>query len=150
MAYGAASRRRVCIHRQGELKRGTVGYACRGPQPATVGFNDRTADRESHDHAAGFNGEEGVEQPVPFRSGNVRRNISSCARSLRGWSMPNQVSTSSWRAVHTTMRTLNILCILFGASWVFGPKFLFNLKRSNTSTHPCQIRKPKLTAWKMP
>ena len=45
---------------------------------------------------------------------------------------------------------LNILCILFGSSWAFGPKFLFNLKRSNTSTHPCQIRKPKLTAWKMP
>src|ERR1700686_546766 len=54
----------VCIHRQRELKRGTVGYVCRGPQPATVGFHDRTADRESHTHAAGFGGEEGVEQPV--------------------------------------------------------------------------------------
>jgi hypothetical protein len=70
MAHGAASRRRVCIHRQGELKNGTVGYACRGPQPATVGFNDRTADRESHAHAAGFGGEEGVEQPVRILGGN--------------------------------------------------------------------------------
>src|SRR5882672_12119974 len=68
-AYGAISRRSVCVHRQGELKRGTVGYVCRGPQPATVSFNDRTADREPHAHAAGFGGEEGVEQPVRIRGG---------------------------------------------------------------------------------
>src|SRR6202022_2625069 len=55
---------------QGELKNGTVGYACRGPQPATVGFNDRTADRQPHAHAAGFGGEEGAEQPVHILGGD--------------------------------------------------------------------------------
>jgi hypothetical protein len=34
------SRRSACVHRQGELKCGAVGHGCRGPQPATVGFND--------------------------------------------------------------------------------------------------------------
>ncbi len=43
-----------------ELKRG-AGVGFRGRQPAIVGFHDRTADRESHAHAAGFGGEEGVE-----------------------------------------------------------------------------------------
>jgi hypothetical protein len=49
------------MRRQRELKRGTVGCVYRGPQPATMGFYDRTADRESHIHAAGFGGEKGVE-----------------------------------------------------------------------------------------
>ncbi len=43
-ARGATSRHSVCVQRQGELKRGTVGYVCCGPQLATVGFDDRTAD----------------------------------------------------------------------------------------------------------
>src|SRR6202022_4673837 len=67
---GANSRRSGCLHRQGELKRGAVGYVCRGPQPATMGFHDRTADRESHTHAAGFGGEEGGEQPVHILGGD--------------------------------------------------------------------------------
>src|SRR5260370_8133722 len=41
----------------GELKRGTVGCVWRGPQPATVGFHDRTADRESPTRAPGFGGD---------------------------------------------------------------------------------------------
>ena len=48
----ATSRRTVCVHRQSELKHGAVGHGCRGPQPATVGFHDRTADRQPHAHAA--------------------------------------------------------------------------------------------------
>src|ERR1700722_1169423 len=60
---GATSRSSVCVHRQGELKRGPARYICRGPQPPTVSFDDRTADRESHSHATRFGGEEGVEQP---------------------------------------------------------------------------------------
>src|SRR5260370_6822901 len=67
---GATSGRSVRVHRQDELKRGTVGYVCRSPQPATVGFNDRTADREPHTHAAGFGGEEGIEQPVRILGGD--------------------------------------------------------------------------------
>src|SRR5271154_1319586 len=50
--------------RQGELKYDAMGKVCRCPQPPTVGFYDRTADRESHAHAGGFGGEESVEQPV--------------------------------------------------------------------------------------
>src|ERR1700693_3116947 len=67
---GATSRRGVCVHRHGELKRGTVGYICRGPQSSPVSFHDRTADRESHTHAAGFGGEEGVEQSVRVLGGD--------------------------------------------------------------------------------
>jgi hypothetical protein len=35
-----------------------------------VGFHDRTADRESHTHAAGLGGEEDVEQPVRILGGD--------------------------------------------------------------------------------
>jgi hypothetical protein len=35
-----------------------------------VRFHDRTADRKSHPHAAGFGGEEGVEQPVRILGGD--------------------------------------------------------------------------------
>ena len=41
---GATSCRVVSIHRHRELKRGTEGYVRSDPQPATVGFDDRTAD----------------------------------------------------------------------------------------------------------
>src|SRR5258705_12513049 len=59
-----------CVHRQGELKGRSVRYVCRGPQPATMGFHDRTADRESHAHATGFGGEEGFEQLVSILVGD--------------------------------------------------------------------------------
>src|ERR1700726_2701716 len=61
---GATSRRSVCAYRQGELKRGTVGYVCRGPQPSTMCFDDRSADRQPHAHAIRLRREEGVEQPA--------------------------------------------------------------------------------------
>src|SRR5882672_3267392 len=35
-----------------------------------MGLHDRTADRESHTHAAGFGGEEGVEQPIRILGGD--------------------------------------------------------------------------------
>lgn len=41
---GATSCPMLSIHRQRELKRGTEGYVWSDPQPATVGFDDRTAD----------------------------------------------------------------------------------------------------------
>jgi len=44
---------------QGELQRGTMG-TLPWPTAAIVGFHDRTADRESHTHAAGFGGEEAL------------------------------------------------------------------------------------------
>src|SRR6202043_2400224 len=70
MVWGAQSRRLLFVHGQDEMKRGTVGYVCRGPQPASMGFHDRTADRESHPHATGFGGEEGGEQPVRILGGD--------------------------------------------------------------------------------
>jgi hypothetical protein len=60
----ASSRRCICVYRQGELKRGTMSHVCRGPQSAAMSFHDRTTDREPHTHAAGFGGEEGIEQPL--------------------------------------------------------------------------------------
>jgi hypothetical protein len=35
-----------------------------------MSFDYRTADRESHTHAAGFSGEEGVEQPIRVSGGD--------------------------------------------------------------------------------
>src|ERR1700688_152149 len=66
----ASSRRRIYVGWQGKLKRGAMGYVCRGPQPALVGFDDRTADREAHTHPAGFGGEEGSEQPIRVLGGD--------------------------------------------------------------------------------
>lgn len=48
----ATSRCLVGNRRKGELKRGTVGRVVRGRDSASVSFDDRTADRESHTHAA--------------------------------------------------------------------------------------------------
>src|SRR6516165_12175605 len=67
---GATSCRVVSIHRQRELKRCAEGYVWSDPQPATVGFDDRTADWESHTHAAGFCGEEGLEQSLCILGGD--------------------------------------------------------------------------------
>jgi hypothetical protein len=39
------SRRSRYVHRQSELKRGPVKDISRGPQPTTVSFHDRTANR---------------------------------------------------------------------------------------------------------
>src|SRR5437879_8154551 len=53
-----------------KLKQSTPRLAGGRPQPAPVGIDDRPADRESHTHAAGFGGEEGVEQPVRILGGD--------------------------------------------------------------------------------
>ena len=53
-----------------KLKKSTPRLAPGRPQPSAVGFDDRTADRESHSHTAGFSGEEGVEQPVSILGGD--------------------------------------------------------------------------------
>src|ERR1700730_15013959 len=53
-----------------KLKESTPRLARGRPQPAPVGIDDQTADRESHTHAAGFGGEEGGEQPVRILGGD--------------------------------------------------------------------------------
>jgi hypothetical protein len=53
-----------------KLKESTPRLARGRPQPAPVGIDDRPADRQPHTHAAGFGGEEGVEQPVRILGGD--------------------------------------------------------------------------------
>src|SRR2546427_6107102 len=48
--------------REDELERGTRAGVARGPQTASVGLDDRPADREPHAHSTGLGGEEGIEQ----------------------------------------------------------------------------------------
>src|SRR5262245_38592979 len=50
--------------RQGELHGGARAGSVSSPYLAPVRFDDRPADRESHAHAAGLGGVEGVEQAV--------------------------------------------------------------------------------------
>jgi len=52
------------LHGSVNLKRGTVGYVCVAPQPATVGLPNREADRKTFP-AVDLVVEEGVEQAVP-------------------------------------------------------------------------------------
>src|ERR1700726_4139821 len=67
----ASSPDRICARRQGKLKSRTVGCVCRGPEPAVVGFDDRTADRQAHTHAVGFGGEKSGEQPIRVLGGKT-------------------------------------------------------------------------------
>src|SRR5262245_2522198 len=50
--------------RQGELHGGARAGSASGPYLSPVRFDDRTTDRESHAHAAGLGGVEGVEQAI--------------------------------------------------------------------------------------
>src|SRR4029077_4391714 len=59
--------RLACVADRGwqrELEDGAVWKIRRCPQLATVGINDRTADRQSHPHALWLGGEEGLEEPA--------------------------------------------------------------------------------------
>src|SRR5260370_7670927 len=70
MIWGARSRGFLLMRGQDELKCGTGPLIAGSRQSSPVSFHDRTADRESHPHAAGFGGEEGIEQPVRILGGN--------------------------------------------------------------------------------
>src|SRR5215469_11175326 len=63
------------MRRQGELKCRPVRYVCRGPQPATMRFYDRAADRQSHAHAARLGRVERVEHPMEIRRVQSRTRI---------------------------------------------------------------------------
>src|SRR5260370_18478063 len=54
----------LAVSWQTELKGRARPGVRRGPQPSAVSFDDRTADRQTHTHAARLGGEEGVEHPV--------------------------------------------------------------------------------------
>src|ERR1700730_1949710 len=66
MIFGTERQVRVfpSTRRQSELKRSARGCVGRGAQPATVGFDDRAANRQSHAQTAGLCREEGGEEPV--------------------------------------------------------------------------------------
>src|SRR3977135_657474 len=66
----ARSRRILFMQWQSELKRRTRPSIVNGRQPPSVCLDDRAADRQSHSHAAGFGGEEGVEQPIHVLGGD--------------------------------------------------------------------------------
>src|SRR5271156_2635746 len=52
------------MQRQNELDSGPVSYIGHSPDATPVKFDDRTADGESHAHAAGFGSVESIEQPI--------------------------------------------------------------------------------------
>ena len=58
------SRHSLSVRGQGELKRRARPDVAGSRKSSPVRFDDRTADRKSHAHAAGLGSEEGVEQLV--------------------------------------------------------------------------------------
>ena len=74
--------------RDGETYGGAVGGARRGPHPAAMAFDDRSADRKSHAEAFGFGREERIEDALPRRPGPVpcrcpRPKPARCPRSAK-------------------------------------------------------------------
>src|SRR5262249_52134256 len=61
--------------RQGELHGGARASRASSPYLSPVRFDDRTTDRESHAHAPGLGGVEGVEQAVHTLQGQARAGI---------------------------------------------------------------------------
>src|SRR5215813_14440992 len=61
--------------RKSELKGRARPDTARGPNPSTVSFDDRTADRESHAHAIRLCRVEGVEQAVDALEAQSRAGI---------------------------------------------------------------------------
>ena len=52
------------------MKDGALGFVRGNPQPAIMGFNDRTADRQTHSHAVRFRSEQWIEYPLEFLRAN--------------------------------------------------------------------------------
>ena len=61
--------------RQGELEVGTAGSARGRPQFASVGFDDRTANREPHSQSIGFGGVESIKYAFHVRGVEARSRI---------------------------------------------------------------------------
>ena len=57
------SRRRI-VGEQHKLKDGALGFVRCNPQPAIMGLNDRTADRQTHPHTVRFCREQRIEYPL--------------------------------------------------------------------------------------
>src|SRR6201991_4793567 len=66
-----------------KLKESAPRLAPGRPQPPTMGFDNRAADREAHAHAAGLCGVEGIENAIELfrmdaRPGIVHRHKDTC------------------------------------------------------------------------
>src|ERR1700686_2605542 len=70
MIWDTRSCRILPMQGQNELKCHPGALFAVSRQSSPVSFHDRTADRESHTPAAGFGGEEGVEQWVRVLAGH--------------------------------------------------------------------------------
>ena len=69
---------------QGELKRRAGPGIAGGRQPSSVRVDDRAADRQAHAHAAGFGGEEGIEQPIGILGGHADTAVAHRDQNLAG------------------------------------------------------------------
>src|ERR1700704_2689489 len=74
--------RRRTVGEQHKLKDGALGFVRGNPQPAIMGLNDRTEDRQTQPHTARFCSEQWIE--YPFNTLNIR----SIQRSFFALSMP--------------------------------------------------------------
>jgi hypothetical protein len=52
------------VGEQHKLEDGALGFVRRNPQPAIMGFDDRTADRQTHPHTVRFCREQRIEYPL--------------------------------------------------------------------------------------
>src|SRR5262245_14374484 len=69
LSLWSTSRRRI-VSEQRKLKDGALGFVRSNPQPAIVGLDDRTADRQTHPHATRFCREEWIEYPLEILRGD--------------------------------------------------------------------------------
>src|SRR3984893_16525413 len=82
MIWDTRSCRILPMQGQNELKCHAGALFAVSRQSSPVSFHDRTTDRESHTHAAGFGGEEGVEQPVLVLGGDPDTAVLHCYHQL--------------------------------------------------------------------
>jgi len=75
-------RRRLLMQRQGELKRRARPVIVGNRYPSPMRLDNRTTDRKSHSHAAGFGGEEGTEQAFRVLGGNPDTTVFHCHQNL--------------------------------------------------------------------
>src|SRR5215469_714497 len=66
------------MNRQHELKDGALGRICRGPEPPSVSFDDRTADRQPHTQPFGLGRMEGFEKSIETLGIQPRARIPDC------------------------------------------------------------------------
>ena len=88
-----------------------------------MSLDDRTADRQAHAHAAGFGGEEGIEEPIPVPGGDADAAVltatSTCVSSCR-----DRITSSRGRSVTGCIASMLLMIRLMRTcwSWTRSPK----------------------------